>query len=68
VAWEKLDNFYELANAHQALGNLENKRKQPEQALEWLQKALELCMKTPPSNQRTWLEGHIRATIDEIPW
>lgn len=68
VVWEKLDNFYELANAHQALGNLENKRKQPERALESLQKALELCMKTPPSNQRTWLEGHIRETIDEIPW
>jgi len=50
------------------MGNLENKRRQPEKALVWLQKALELCLQTPPSNQRTWLEGHIRETIEEIPW
>jgi len=66
--WEKLNNYYELANAHQAMGNLENKRRQPENALTWLQKALELGMHTPPSYQRTWLENHIRETIDEIPW
>jgi tetratricopeptide (TPR) repeat protein len=68
INWGKLKNYYELASAHQAVGHLENKRKQPERALESLQKALELCMQTAPSNQRTRLEGHIRETIDEIPW
>jgi tetratricopeptide (TPR) repeat protein len=66
--WEKLNNYYELVSAHQAMGNLDNKRREPENALLWLQKALELCMKTPPSSHRTWLESHIRETIEEIPW
>lgn len=66
--WERLKNPYELANAYQALGNLENKRKRAKSALKHLEKAKALCEKLPPSNQTTWLEGHIQATIDEIEW
>ncbi|MEO8612193.1 MAG: hypothetical protein ABI690_30140 [Chloroflexota bacterium] len=68
AGWEKLNNFFELASAYQAMGNLENKRNCPKDALENLEKARALCVKLPAANQRTWLENHIQATIDEIVW
>ena len=66
--WEKLGDRFELASAYQAMGNLENKRCKPTDAQYWLQKALTLCQGLPTSEQRSWLEQHIQATIDEIPW
>jgi tetratricopeptide (TPR) repeat protein len=66
--WEELNNYYEIASTRQAMGNLENKRKHPAEALKWLEVALEWCKKAAESRQRDWLEDHIRATIDEIEW
>jgi hypothetical protein len=62
-----LGDDYELASAHQAMGNLENKRGNYESAYKWLQTSLLLCDKLPLDGQRDWLISHIQATIAEIP-
>jgi tetratricopeptide (TPR) repeat protein len=66
--WEKLGDQYEVASAYQAMGYLEIQRRNSASAEEWLRKALLVCQSLPPSPNREWLEGHIQATIDEIPW
>src|SRR5262249_52005588 len=65
--WRSLDNHYELADVLQRLGSPEFKNEQYEQAQDYLNQAMEICMELQDVVQRDRLRGLIRNIIDLLP-